>query len=119
MMWTASSAQRLVIEGDTLYCYKDAEIRQIAKWRVELDGCINELRIDHEEITDLRAVIAKQKEAEAILLAEKEISQTMFESYQSEIINLREAVKVERRKRNGILVGAGAVVGMIFITTLK
>ena len=98
--WTASSAQTLRLESDTVHCYDRNDMRAIALRVIEATECDTVISIMKDEIAfrdsligyDQKLLINKTKESEMLKISLEDTEQV--------VANLEEELKTEVKHHN-------------------
>ena len=114
--WTASSAQVFLINGDSMYCYTDAEIRAIATKIVEREGCLETVSIMNSQIDLLHEGMDANRES---FQAELNIKDQTIQMHLDQRKDYESALTDWKRKYNRTLIGAGAGLVVIMLLSLK
>jgi len=112
--WTASSAQLFVINGDSLYCYSQGEIRAIADKLIDLESCQSEYIIMQQEIDNYRQAIQRYESVGKSYATEINIRNTMIETYQTRVTDLESDNRQLRTK----MTAGGIIVGILLVLSL-
>ena len=98
--WTASSAQTLRLDSDTVHCYDREDMKAIALRVIEATECDTITSLLQEEIGVRDSIISAQHEI--ITAKDKEITlkQTMLEDSDQLAQNYQEELKNEIKKHN-------------------
>lgn len=119
--WTASSAQTLRLEDDTVHCYDRSEMRAIAMKVIEGTECDTIASILQEEIAVRDSVISAQEKTISAKDSEITLGKTMLEDSDQLAKNYEEELKEEVRKHRGTKIKfylyiAASVLAMILLT---
>ena len=99
--WTASSAQTLRLDSDTVHCYDRSEMRAIAMKVIEGTECDTILSILHEEIAVRDSVMSAQEDMISAKDSEIKLGKTMLEDSDQLAKNYEEELKTEVKKHRG------------------
>jgi len=93
--WTASSAQTLQLDSDTVHCYDRSEMRAIAMKVIEGTECDTIASILQEEIAVRDSVISEQEKVISTKNSEITLGKTLLEDSEQMVTNLEEEFKTE------------------------
>lgn len=93
--WTASSAQTLQLDSDTVHCYDRSEMRAIAMKVIEGTECDTVASILQEEIAVRDSVISAQEKIISAKDSEITLGKTLLEDSEQMVTNLEEEFKTE------------------------
>jgi len=93
--WTASSAQTLQLDSDTVHCYDRSEMRAIAMKAIEGTECDTVASILQEEIAVRDSVISAQEKIISAKDSEITLGKTLLEDSEQMVTNLEEEFKTE------------------------
>ena len=99
--WTASSAQTLRLDSDTVHCYDRSEMRAIAIKVIEGTECDTIANILQEEIAVRDSVISAQEKVISSKDKEITLGKTMLEDSDQLAKNFEEELKSEVKKHRG------------------
>ena len=119
--WTASSAQTLQLEGDTVHCYDRNEMRAIAMKVIEGTECDTIASILQEEIAVRDSVISAQEKVIPAKNSEITLGKTMLEDSDQLAKNYEEELKAEVKKHRGTKIKfylyiAASIAALLLIT---
>lgn len=119
--WTASSAQTLRLDSDTVHCYDRSEMRAIAMKVIEGTECDTIASILQEEIGVRDSVISAQEKVISAKDSEIKLGKTMLEDSDQLAKNYEEELKNEVKHHKGTKVKfylyiAASVLAMILLT---
>ena len=95
--WTASSAQTLRLDSDTVHCYDRSEMRAIAIKVIEGTECDTIANILQEEIAVRDSVISAQEKVISAKDSEIKLGKTMLEDSDQLAKNYEEELKTEAK----------------------
>lgn len=95
--WTASSAQTLRLDSDTVHCYDRSEMRAIAMKVIEGTECDTIASILQEEIGVRDSVISAQEKMISAKDSEIKLGKTMLEDSDQLAKNYEEELKNEAK----------------------
>jgi predicted nucleic acid-binding Zn ribbon protein len=93
--WTASSAQTLQLDSDTVHCYDRSEMRAIAMKVIEGTECDTVASILQEEIAVRDSVISAQEQIISAKNSEITLGKTLLEDSEQMVANLEEDFNTE------------------------
>jgi predicted nucleic acid-binding Zn ribbon protein len=96
--WTASSAQTLRLDSDTIHCYDRSEMRAIAIRVIEATECDTITDILQEEIAVRDSVISAQEQIISAKNSEITLGKTMLEDSDQLAKNYEEELKSEVKR---------------------
>lgn len=99
--WTASSAQTLRLDSDTVHCYDRSEMRAIAMKVIEGTECDTIASLLQEEIGVRDSVISAQEKVISAKDKEITLGKTMLEDSDQLAKNFEEELKSEVKKHRG------------------
>ena len=95
--WTASSAQTLRLDSDTVHCYDRSEMRAIAMKVIEGTECDTIVSILQEEIAVRDSVMSAQEDIISAKDSEIKLGKTMLEDSDQLAKNYEEELKTEAK----------------------
>jgi len=95
--WTASSAQTLRLDSDTVHCYDRSEMRAIAMKVIEGTECDTIVSILQEEIAVRDSVMSAQEDIISAKDSEIKLGKTMLEDSDQLAKNYEEELKNEAK----------------------
>lgn len=118
--WTLSYGQKYLINGDSLYCYTDQEIRQIAIKLVERTGCLDELQATEQQVEACQSMVSNYQGIESALRADIEIKTHIIDLHVQQDRAYEDQIKAWRRKYNRTVIGGGvALLGLIVLGVMR
>lgn len=119
--WTASSAQTLRLDSDTVHCYDRSEMRAIAIKVIEGTECDTIASILQEEIGVRDSVISAQDKIISTKDSEIKLGKTMLEDSDQLAKNYEEELKNEAKHHKGTKIKfylyiAASILAMILVT---
>jgi hypothetical protein len=116
--WTASSAQTLKLDSDTVHCYDRSEMRAIALRVIEATECDTITGILQEEIAVRDSVINLQDKIIAAKTSEIRLTQTMLEDSEQLAKNYEEELKTEAKKHKFTKVKLYVYIGLTIVALI-
>lgn len=119
--WTASSAQTLRLDSDTVHCYDRSDMRAIALRVIEATECDTITSLLQEEIAIRDSVMDAQHKVITTKEKELTLTQTMLEDTEQLAQNYQEELKNEAKHHRGTKIKfylyiAASVLAVLFLT---
>ena len=119
--WTASSAQTLKLDSDTVHCYDRNDMRAIALRVIEATECDTITSLLQEEIGVRDSIISAQHDLISAKDKEITLKQTMLEDTEQLAQNYQEELKNEAKHHRATKVKfylyiAASILGMLLLT---